>query len=88
MCIFGRGGGVTYLPTPNPIQPRIANEMAKSQPLPKEKDLLDPDAVSDIAFGSSKKKRGPGGAKRTGTSALTIPLNTASAGTNSGGLNV
>ena len=89
MCL-GRGRTPTFLPTPSPIQPRIANEMAKSQPIPKEKDLLDPDEAADVAFGSSKKKTGPGGAKRTGTAALTIPLNTGTgtAGTNSGGLNV
>ena len=88
MCF--RGGRPVILPTPAPIQPRVANEQARSQPLPKEKDLLDPTEATDVAFGASRKKTGPGGAKRTGTAALTIPLNTGTgtAGTNSGGLNV
>jgi len=77
----------TPLPPPTPIQPRVRNQMTTSQvtkQLPDERDLLDPDEVSGVQYGTSKKKTGPAGAKKTGTAALTIPLNPGSGG----GLNV
>jgi hypothetical protein len=75
------------MPTPAPIQPRIQNQLAQSERvsrLPRERDLLDPDEVSGVEYGSSKKKKGAAGAKKTGTAALTIPLNEGGGG----GLNV
>ena len=74
-------------PIPRPIQPRIKNQLARSErvkALPDDRDLLDPDEVSGVQYGASKKKTGPAGAKKTGTAALTIGLNTGSGG----GLNV
>jgi len=74
---------------PQPIQPRVRNQLTSSQQvkeLPDERDLLDPDEVSGVQYGTSKKKTGPAGAKKTGTAALTIPLNPGAGG--GGGLNV
>ena len=85
MC--GRRGSPAPMPTPAPIQPRIQNQLAQSERvsrLPRERDLLDPDEVSGVEYGSSKKKTGAAGAKKTGTAALTIPLNEGGGG----GLNV
>jgi hypothetical protein len=59
---------------------------AQVRELPDERDLLDPDEVSGVQYGTSKKKTGPAGAKKTGTAALTIPLNPGAGG--GGGLNV
>jgi len=80
----------TPMVVPDPIQPRIAsmqNRVASTEQtrrLPDEKDLIDPDEVSGISYGSSQKKKGPSGAKKVGTAALTIPLNTGQGG----GINV
>ena len=78
------------MPVPQPIQPRVRNQMTSAEQvreLPDERDLLDPDEVSGVQYGTSKKKKGPAGAKKTGTAALTIPLNPG-AGAGGGGLNV
>ena len=75
---------------PQPIQPRVRNQLTSSQQvkeLPDERDLLDPDEVSGVQYGTSKKKTGPAGAKKTGTASLKIPLNPG-AGAGGGGLNV
>jgi hypothetical protein len=74
------------MPVPAPIQPRLSNDAAsKGSALPEEKDLLDPDEVADVSYGSDKKPDTKAGG-RTGASSLAIGLNTA--GNSNQGLNV
>mgnify|MGYP006261771605 CR=1 FL=1 len=77
------------MPTPAPIQPRNPDIVRESQ-LPSKKELLDPDEVAGVEYGTSAKKTDPRGtAKRTGTDALKININPGgSAGANTGGMNV
>jgi len=89
MC---RGGGSTPLPAPAPIQPRQPDLVRKSQ-LPGKKELVDPEDIADVEYGTGSGREAKdtrGQAKRQGTDALKINLNTGageeSAG--SGGLNV
>ncbi len=88
MCIFRRSAP-TPVSTPAPIQPRQPDLVAASR-LPSKKELLDPDDVAGVEYGAgegSKKDDTRGAAKRTGTDALKININTGTAG-ESGGLNV
>ena len=91
MCIsFGRRG-----PTPivsqqaaQPIQPRNP-DLTSAARLPSKKELLDPDETAGVEYGTSAKKDDTrGAAKRTGTDALKININTGAGGEGSGGLNV
>jgi hypothetical protein len=87
MCIsFGRRSP-TPVSTPAPIQPRQPDLVAASK-LPSKKELLDPDDVAGVEYGTSTKKEATGAAKRTGTDALKINLNTGAEGGSTGGLNV
>jgi hypothetical protein len=88
MCIFGRRSP-TPISTPAPIQPRQPDLVAASR-MPSKKELLDPDDVAGVEYGTSTKKDDTrGAAKRTGTDALKINLNTGSeGGSGTGGLNV
>ena len=89
MCIF-RSSPPTPVSTPAPIQPRQPDLVSASR-LPSKKELLDPDDVAGVEYGTSEKsgKDTRGAAKRVGTDALKINLNTGSGGTEgSGGLNV
>tara|TARA_A100001391_G_C4826026_1_gene212681 strand:- start:192 stop:461 length:270 start_codon:yes stop_codon:yes gene_type:complete len=87
MCIFGRRSP-TPISTPAPIQPRQPDLVAASR-MPSKKELLDPDDVAGVEYGSDKKagqdKRGD--AKRVGTDALKINLNTQAGGGQTGGIN-
>ena len=80
------------MPTPQQIQPRQPDLVAASR-LPSKKELLDPDDVAGVEYGAGEgSKKGMaddtrGAAKRTGTDALKININTGTAG-ESGGLNV
>ena len=88
MCVFGRRSPAP-VSTPAPIQPRQPDLVAASR-LPSRKELLDPDDVAGVEYGTNEKT-GEGKrqeAKRTGTDALKINLNTGTEGGNSGGLNV
>jgi hypothetical protein len=91
MCIFRRSAP-TPVSTPAPIQPRQPDLVAASR-LPSKKELLDPDDVAGVEYGAGEgSKKGMtddtrGAAKRTGTDALKININTGTAG-ESGGLNV
>ena len=88
MCIFRRSAPAP-VSTPAPIQPRQPDLVAASR-LPSKKELLDPDDVAGVEYGAtegSKKDDTRGAAKRTGTDALKININTGTAG-ESGGLNV
>jgi hypothetical protein len=90
MCIFR-----SRPPTPivsqqaAPIQPRNPDLVTASR-LPSKKELLDPDDTAGVEYGTSAKKDDTrGAAKRTGTDALKININTGGdAGGGTGGLNV
>ena len=90
MClgaIFGRRSP-TPVATPAPIQPRQPDLVAASR-LPSKKELLDPEDVAGVEYGTSAKKEDQRGAsKRMGTDALKININTGTEGGDSGGLNV
>ena len=81
------GGGPTPLPTPAPIQPRQPDLVRKSQ-LPGKKELVDPEDVAGVEYGSTAKPDPKGAAKRVGTDALKINLITGSGASGAGGLNV
>ena len=88
MC---RSAPPTPLPTPAPIQPRQPDLIQQSR-LPSKKELLDPDDVAGVKYGSETKAKDTtrGAAKRTGTDALKINLNTGAGptGGGTGGINV
>ena len=84
MC-FGRKSKISGTPPPPAITPR----QERDTNLPTKKDLVPDDTTADISYGSTKKKAGPAAAKKTGASALKIPLNAGNtAGVKTGGLNV
>ena len=90
MCIsFGRRSSPAPVQTPAPIQPRQPDLVSAAR-LPSKKELLDPDETAGVEYGTSEKKDGTrGAAKRTGTDALKININTGgTGGSQSGGLNV
>ena len=79
----------TPLPAPAPIQPRQPDLVRKSQ-LPGKKELVDPEDIAGVEYGKGSGREAKdtrGAAKREGTDALKINLNT-EAGGESGGLNV
>ena len=88
MCIFNRRSP-TPISTPQPIQPRQP-DLVQAARLPSKKELLDPDDVAGVEYGTSTKKDDTrGAAKRTGTDALKININTGGGGgEGTGGLNV
>ena len=91
MClgaIFGRRSP-TPVSTPAPIQPRQP-DLVQAARLPSKKELLDPDDVAGVEYGTSAKKEDQrGAAKRMGTDALKININTGGGeGGGTGGLNV
>ncbi len=89
MCVsLGRRSSPTPVATPQPIQPRQPDLVAAAR-LPSKKELLDPDETAGVEYGTSAKKDDTrGAAKRTGTDALKININTGASGGSSGGLNV
>jgi len=90
MCIFGNRAPAP-VSTPAPIQPRQPDLVAAAR-LPSKKELLDPEDVAGVEYGTSAKKDdldARGGAARVGTSALKINLNpTGGTSGDTGGLNV
>jgi|TARA_R100001443_G_scaffold8502_1_gene17845 hypothetical protein len=86
MCIFG-SRAPTPVSTPQPIQPRQPDLVSASR-LPSKKELLDPDETAGVEYGTTAKADSRGAAKRTGTDALKININTGGGGEGSGGLNV
>ena len=88
MCLF-RSRQPTPLPTPQPIQPRNP-DLVQAARLPSKKELIDPDDVAGVEYGTTQRKdHTRGAAKRTGTDALKININTGGdAGGGTGGLNV
>ena len=84
MC---RGGSPTPLAAPAPIQPRQPDLVRQSQ-LPGKKELVDPEDIADVEYGTGsgrETKDTRGAAKRTGTDALKINLQTPG-GENTGGV--
>ena len=87
MCIFGRSAP-TPISTPAPIQPQQP-DLVEASKLPTKKELLDPEDIAGVEYGVGKtKKDAVGAAKREGTDALKININTGGGGEGSGGLNV
>ena len=64
-------------------------DLVQAARLPSKKELLDPDDVAGVEYGTSSKKDDTrGAAKRTGTDALKINISTGGGGEGTGGLNV
>ena len=87
MCLF-------RAPKPQPLaspqvafQPRVTPQKQEAEK-PEKKELLDPEQPAEVEYGSGPKKGSPGFGKKTGTDALKINVNTASAGGGQGGINV
>ena len=85
MCLFR--SSPAPMPTPAPIKPRQPDLVQESR-LPSKKELVDPDEVAGVEYGTTAKTDARGTAKKTGTDALKININTPSAGSESGGMNV
>ena len=84
MC---RGGSPTPLPAAAPIQPRQPDLVRKSQ-LPGKKELVDPEDIASVEYGTGSGREAKdtrGDAKRQGTDALKINLQTPG-GENTGGV--
>ena len=81
------GGPPTPISTPAPIQPRQPDLVRKSQ-LPGKKELVDPEDIADVEYGTGSGREAKdtrGQAKRQGTDALKINLQTPG-GENTGGV--
>ena len=84
MC---RSAPPTPISTPAPIQPRQPDLVRKSQ-LPGKKELVDPEDIADVEYGTGSGREAKdtrGDAKRQGTDALKINLQTPG-GENTGGV--
>ena len=85
MCLFR--SNPTPMPTPAPIQPRQP-DLVRASRLPSKKELVDPDETAGVEYGTTAKSSPRGTAKKTGTDALKINLNTGTTGNTTGGMNV
>ena len=87
MCLFR--STPAPMSTPAPIQPRNP-DVAQVSRLPSKKELVDPDEVAGVEYGTTAKSAPRGTAKKTGTDALKINLNTGTTGggASTGGINV
>ena len=86
MCLFR--SSPTPMPTPAPIQPRQPDVVQASR-LPSKKELVDPEEVAGVEYGTTAKAKSRGAAQKTGTDALKININPGTTGGgNTGGLNV
>ena len=74
------------MPTPAPIQPRQPDVVQESR-MPSKKELVDPDETAGVEYGTTAKSQPRGSAKKTGTDALKININTGTTGASTGGLN-
>ena len=70
MCIFRSKSSTPapVAPAPQPIQPRNP-DLVQASRLPAKKELLDPDEVAGVEYGTTAKKDPKGTAQRTGTDA-------------------
>ena len=87
MCGGGGPGPAPVAASPAPIQPRQPDLIRQSQ-LPGKKELIDPEDVANVEYGTGegeKNKPVKGQAKRQGTDALKINLQTPG-GENTGGV--
>ena len=84
MCLF-RQKARTPQPVPAPIVPKKP-QLIQEKTLPTKKELLDPEEVSGVEYGTTAKDTQVG--KKTGTDALKINLNTGTGGAGAGGINV
>ena len=76
------------MPTPAPIHPRQPDVVNQSR-LPSKKELVDPEDVAGVEYGTTAKAKSRGAAQKPGTDALKININPGTAsGSNTGGLNV
>ncbi len=66
------------MPTPPPVMSR-SNDSLQSGDLPTKKELVDPDEIQGVEYGSKRKNPTAAAGKKTGASALRIPLNTGGA---------
>ena len=74
--------------TPAPIQPRQPDLLRASR-LPEKKELLDPEDIAQVEYGQgtgTEKKDPRMAAKRTGTDALKINVNTGAGEAGSSGV--
>ena len=86
MCLFR--SSPSPMPTPAPIQPRQPDVVQASR-LPSKKELVDPDEVAGVEYGTTAKTAPRGTAKKTGTDALKININPGViSGGVTGGMNV
>ena len=83
MCLFR--SAPTPQPTPAPIVPKKP-QLVQEKTLPTKKELLDPEEVTGVEYGTSAKTQSK--AQKTGTDALKINLNTGTGGAGAGGINV
>ena len=87
MCLPLFKRTATPISTPAPIQPRQPDLIAASR-MPDKKELIDPDEVAGVEYGTTQKKDDTrGAAKRTGTDALKINISGGD-GSATGGINV
>ena len=88
MCLF-RSRAPVAQSTPAPIIAKKQDKIEQSS-LPTKKELTDPEEVAGVEYGTTQRKDDArGAAKRTGTDALKININTGGdAGGGTGGLNV
>ena len=77
MCLFR--ARPSPMPTPAPIQPRQP-DVVQAGRLPSKKELVDPDETAGVEYGTTAKTAPRGTAKKTGTDALKINLNTGTGG--------
>ena len=85
MCLFR--SRPTPMPTPAPIQPRQP-DLVRASRLPSKKELTSEEDVAGVEYGTTAKTAPRGTAKKTGTDALKININTPAAGSTTGGMNV
>ena len=86
MCLFRSAPSPKPMATPPPT---VARVQPQQRELPRKRDLVDPDELAGVEYGTTAKQSSDAAGKKTGTAALKIPLNTgtntASAG--QGGIN-
>ena len=85
MCLFR--SSPSPMPTPAPIQPRQPDVVQASR-LPSKKELVDPDDLAGVEYGTTAKAQPRGTAKKTGTDDLKININTTAVVSTTGGMNV
>tara|TARA_R100001594_G_scaffold86488_2_gene120920 strand:- start:65 stop:331 length:267 start_codon:yes stop_codon:yes gene_type:complete len=88
MCIFRAPSPPPPAPLPTQPPPMSRTNPGQQAALPTKKELVDPDEIAGVEYGTTRKKQTPAAGKKTGTAALRIPLSTGQGGTGTGGMNV